>query len=286
MSDRNQRGGSSQRQYRGIRMRRWGKWVSEIGEPSTRTRIWLGSFRTAEEAAHAYDAALVCIGGPNAQLNFPNDPPTIPRGTPGRYTTREIQAAAAASAAASVGRPFSYSDFMSPKASDSHDGQDLEDITYTEPAQAAQPAPSNRRYTTREIQAAAAASAAASVGRPFSYSDFMSPKASDSHDGQDLEDITYTEPAQAAQPAPSNSTQSYDSCSNAGQFDDPYERECVNNMIYPPHPKDDSDDDNDSFVEPSLQTHGSAGPGPVGRTCTPVRCHKPMCKSGSAGPGP
>ncbi|CAK9234478.1 unnamed protein product, partial [Sphagnum troendelagicum] len=93
-----QRGGSSQRQYRGIRMRRWGKWVSEIREPSTRTRIWLGSFRTAEEAAHAYDAALVCIRGPNAQLNFPNDPPTIPRGTPGRYSTREIQAAAAASA--------------------------------------------------------------------------------------------------------------------------------------------------------------------------------------------
>ncbi len=27
------------------------------------------------------------------------------------------------------------------------------------------------------------------------------------------------------------------------------------------------------------QTHGSAGPGPVGRTCTPVRCHKPMCVS-------
>ncbi|CAM6024926.1 unnamed protein product [Sphagnum balticum] len=102
MSGRNQRGGSSQRQYRGIRMRRWGKWVSEIREPSTRTRIWLGSFRTAEEAAHAYDAALVCIRGPNAQLNFPNDPPTIPRGTPGRYSTREIQAAAAASAAASI----------------------------------------------------------------------------------------------------------------------------------------------------------------------------------------
>ncbi|KAH8954705.1 hypothetical protein BDL97_08G094000 [Sphagnum fallax] len=194
MSGRNQRGGSSQRQYRGIRMRRWGKWVSEIREPSTRTRIWLGSFRTAEEAAHAYDAALVCIRGPNAQLNFPNDPPTIPRGTPGRYSTREIQAAAAASAAASV-------------------------------------------------------------GRPFSYSDFMSPEASDSDDGQDLEDITYTEPAQAAQPAPSNSTQSHNSWSNAGQFDDPYEREWVNNMIYPTRPKDDSDDDNDSFVEPSLWSY-------------------------------
>jgi hypothetical protein len=83
----------------------------------------------------------------------------------------------------------------------------------------------------------------------------MSPEASDSDDGQDLEDNTYTEPAQAAQPAPSNSTQSYNSWSNAGQFDDPYEREWVNNMIYPPRPKDDSDDDNDSFVEPSLWSY-------------------------------
>jgi hypothetical protein len=139
MSGRNQRGGTSPRQYRGIRMRRCGKWVSEIREPSTRTRIWFGSFGTAEEAARAYDAALVCITGFNARVNFPDEAPTIPRGTPGGYTAREIQAAAAAWAAASVGRPFSYSDFMSRKAADSHDGQGREDVTYTEPAQAALP---------------------------------------------------------------------------------------------------------------------------------------------------
>ncbi len=191
MSGTNQRGGSSQRQYRGIRRRPLGKWVAEIGVPSRPTRIWLGSFLTAEEAAHAYDAALVCIRGPDVLLNFPSDRPTIPRGTPGRYTKLEIQAAAKAWAAASV-------------------------------------------------------------GRPLSLSDFMSRNASDSHDGEDPEDNTYTEPAQAAQPAPSNSTQSDNSWSNAGQFDDLEDLEWLNNMISPPHPEDNSDDDNISSVEASL----------------------------------
>ncbi|KAG0563651.1 hypothetical protein M758_8G046800 [Ceratodon purpureus] len=111
---------SSQRQYRGVRMRRWGKWVSEIREPNKKKRIWLGSYRTAEEAAHAYDAAVLCLRGPAANLNFPNDHPTLPPGSPGNYSMREIQAAAAAAAAASVGRQFSYSEFYSP-TSDSTD---------------------------------------------------------------------------------------------------------------------------------------------------------------------
>jgi hypothetical protein len=39
--------------------------------------------------------------------------------------------------------------------------------------------------------------------------------------------------------------------------DDPYEREWVKNIIFPPSPKlDDSDDENDSsFVEPSLWSY-------------------------------
>ncbi|XP_062187121.1 ethylene-responsive transcription factor ERF008-like [Phragmites australis] len=62
------------RGYKGVRRRRWGKWVSEIRVRGTRERLWLGSYATPEAAAVAYDTAVYFLrggGGDVAALNFP-----------------------------------------------------------------------------------------------------------------------------------------------------------------------------------------------------------------------
>ncbi|XP_030530576.1 ethylene-responsive transcription factor ERF017-like [Rhodamnia argentea] len=79
--------------YKGVRKRKWGKWVSEVRLPNSRERIWLGSYDSAEKAARAFDAAQFCLRGRNARFNFPDDPPDIAGGR--SLTPSEIQVAAA-----------------------------------------------------------------------------------------------------------------------------------------------------------------------------------------------
>uniref|UniRef100_A0A5B6ZUN0 Putative dehydration-responsive element-binding protein 1D-like n=1 Tax=Davidia involucrata TaxID=16924 RepID=A0A5B6ZUN0_DAVIN len=84
--------------YRGVRRRNTNKWVCELREPNKQTRIWLGTYPTADMAARAHDVAAIALKGQLACLNFADSVWSLP--VPASKDAKDIRRAAVEAAEA------------------------------------------------------------------------------------------------------------------------------------------------------------------------------------------
>ncbi|KAI3904074.1 hypothetical protein MKW92_030638 [Papaver armeniacum] len=82
--------------YRGVRERKNDKWVCEIREPNSKSRIWLGTHSTPEMAARAHDVVALALRGNLAPLNFEDSIWLLHRAKSSSH--KDIQCAAAEAA--------------------------------------------------------------------------------------------------------------------------------------------------------------------------------------------
>ncbi|CAI0476524.1 unnamed protein product [Linum tenue] len=98
--------------YRGVRSRKGDKWVCELREPTTGTRVWLGTHATAEMAARAHDVAALAYRGKSACLNFADSAWRLP--VPASTDQLDVRRAAAEAAAIQQLQQSSESSSSSP----------------------------------------------------------------------------------------------------------------------------------------------------------------------------